>query len=144
MERASVKRVPVLRGSKLVGIITRANLMRALASAARTIPPLALDDVAIRAAVLSARKTLSKGTAGVSVFVREGSVELFGNILDERLRKALRVLVRMCVGLGASTTTSYFSNPIREGSSRRPRTRCNGIHGRQSSRHRKPYPRRKD
>jgi len=36
MERASVKRVPVLRGGKLVGIITRANLMRALASAART------------------------------------------------------------------------------------------------------------
>ncbi len=53
MECASVKRVPVLRGSKLVGIITRANLMRPLARAARTIRPMAVDDAAIRAAVLS-------------------------------------------------------------------------------------------
>ena len=102
MERASVKRVPVLRGGKLVGIITRANLMRALATAARTIPPLAVDDVAIRARVLSElEKTLSKGTAGVSVLVREGSVELFGTILDERLRKALRVLVENGPGVKA-------------------------------------------
>ena len=141
MERANVKRVPVLRGSKLVGIITRANLMRALASAARTIPPLAVDDVAIRARVLSElERTLSRGTAGVSVFVRDGSVELFGNILDERLRKSLRVLVENVPGVRASTTTSYFSNPIREGSSRRPRTRWDRNPRQTASRHRKPYP----
>jgi CBS domain-containing protein len=79
MERAKVKRVPILRGGKLVGIITRANLTRALASAARTIPPLTADDSDIRAMVLSELgKNLSKGTAGVSILVREGSVELFG------------------------------------------------------------------
>jgi len=33
--------------------------------------------------------------------VREGSVELFGNILDERLRKALRVLVENVPGVRA-------------------------------------------
>ena len=33
MERNHIKRVPVLRGKKLVGIVTRANLLRALVSA---------------------------------------------------------------------------------------------------------------
>ena len=102
IERADVKRVPVLRGGKLVGIITRANLMQALASAARTIPPLAVDDAAIRARVLSEiERKLPTGTGGVSVLVREGSVELFGKILEERLRKALRLLVENMPGVKA-------------------------------------------
>ena len=36
MERNRIKRVPVLRGNQLVGMVTRANLLRALASMGRT------------------------------------------------------------------------------------------------------------
>lgn len=101
MERAGVKRVPVLRGDKLVGIITRANLLHALASAARTIPPMAKDDAAIRDRILSEFDKLSRGTAGVSVLVRDGSVELSGTILDDRQREALKVLVENVPGVKA-------------------------------------------
>ena len=101
MERAGVKRVPVLRGGELVGIITRANLLHALASAARTIPPTAKDDAAIRDRILAEFDKLSWGTAGVSVLVRDGSVELSGTILDERQREALKVLVENVPGVKA-------------------------------------------
>ena len=101
MERAGVKRVPVLRGDKLVGIITRANLLHALASAARTMPPTAKGDAAIRDRILAEFEKLSWGTVGVSVLVRDGSVELSGTILDDRQREALKVLVENVPGVKA-------------------------------------------
>src|SRR6218665_1758093 len=48
MERNRIKRVPVLRGKKLVGIVTRANLLRALASVIHSVPPSKPDDAGIR------------------------------------------------------------------------------------------------
>ena len=39
MERRRIKRVPILRGKKLVGIVSRANLLRALANVAREVLP---------------------------------------------------------------------------------------------------------
>ena len=38
MEKYRIKRVPVLRGNKVVGIVTRANLMHAMVSLARGEP----------------------------------------------------------------------------------------------------------
>jgi len=99
MERAGVKRVPVMRDDKLVGIITRANLLRALANVARTIPPTNRDDAAIRDRILAEFEKLSWGTAGVSVLARYGSVELSGTILDDRQREALKVLVENVPGV---------------------------------------------
>jgi CBS domain-containing protein len=36
MERQNIKRVPVIRGETLVGIVTRSDLLRAVASLARS------------------------------------------------------------------------------------------------------------
>ena len=38
MERHRIKRVPVLRGQNVIGIVTRSNLMHAMVSLARTSP----------------------------------------------------------------------------------------------------------
>ncbi len=99
MERAGVKRVPVLRGDKLVGIITRANLLHVLASVARIIPEVAKGDAAIRDRIIAELKTLPWGSAGVSVLVRDGSVDLSGTILDDRQREALKVLAENVPGV---------------------------------------------
>jgi predicted transcriptional regulator len=44
MEKNNIKRVPVLRQDKLVGIVTRANLLQAVASMAREVPDPTADD----------------------------------------------------------------------------------------------------
>jgi CBS domain-containing protein len=44
LERNRIKRVPILDGGKLVGIVTRANILQALASAAKKLPSLATPD----------------------------------------------------------------------------------------------------
>src|ERR1700726_452887 len=46
MERRRIKRLPVMRGTKVVGIVSRANLLHALASVAREALPAAKDDQA--------------------------------------------------------------------------------------------------
>jgi len=91
MERHRIKRVPVVREGKLVGIVTRANIMHALVSLAthaKTAP--AGDDTAIRAQILLEfnRQSWSPMT---NVTVRDGVVELWGTITDERERAALIV-----------------------------------------------------
>src|SRR5262245_36660721 len=48
MERHRVKRVPVVAKGKIVGIVTRANLLRALAGIADEIAPASADDTTIR------------------------------------------------------------------------------------------------
>jgi CBS domain-containing protein len=99
MERKHIKRVPVLREGKLVGIITRANLLQALASVARNIPAVAQDDSAIRDRILAEMDKLPWRPAGVSVLVRNGNVDLSGTILDEREREGIRVLVENVSGV---------------------------------------------
>src|SRR6202171_6829430 len=44
METNGVKRLPVMRGDKLVGIVSRANLLQAVASLSREIPHPPADD----------------------------------------------------------------------------------------------------
>jgi CBS domain-containing protein len=88
MEQNNVKRLPVMRGDKLVGIATRSNLLQAVASLARDIPDPTADDDHIRDRIIN---TLAKNDWcpwGLSVVVRGGIVHLSGVIIEERSRAA--------------------------------------------------------
>ena len=83
-----------MRGHKVVGIITRANLMRALASIHRATPKTSRNDAVIRNRILSAlRKQTWSAEIRVDVLVRNGVVDLWGTA-DARQRNALKALVR--------------------------------------------------
>src|SRR5262249_49329105 len=53
MERHGIKRVPVLRGHELAGIVTRQNLVRALLHAPRGVTQPSISDVAVRDQLLA-------------------------------------------------------------------------------------------
>ena len=53
MEKYRVKRLPVLDGGQLVGIVTRANLMHALATLAHVATPAAKEDDYIRQSIIA-------------------------------------------------------------------------------------------
>lgn len=95
MEKRRIKRLPVVSGEHLVGIITRADLLRALSAAfaARPAPtPDECTDKAILARLLAELKT--QGFASprtLDVAVEKGAVTLRGEIFDERQRQALVV-----------------------------------------------------
>lgn len=102
MEHYRIKRVPVLRGSEVVGIVTRSNLMHAMVSLARKEPPTAADDAAIREQLLAEMKREQWAPAAMTnVIVRDGVVELWGVIIDERQRDALKVAAENIPGVKA-------------------------------------------
>src|SRR5262245_50502655 len=53
MEKRQIKRVPVVRGRQLLGIVSRANLLHALAGVVREVGPTVQSDEAIRALLLA-------------------------------------------------------------------------------------------
>lgn len=91
MERHGIKRIPVVREGKVVGIISRANLLRGLARLADDAPEFIASDNVIRDQILSELGNQAWGQVPVDISVRNGVVRLRGALLDERLRDALRV-----------------------------------------------------
>jgi CBS domain-containing protein len=100
MERRRIKRLPVVRGNNVVGIISRANLMHALASLGRVAPAPASSDKAIRDQILAELdKQPWAPVALIDVVVRDGVVELWGTITEEKQGEALRVCAENVPGV---------------------------------------------
>ncbi len=99
MEAHHVKRLPVTRDGRLVGIVTRANLLRAVANVAREITgPTSADDD-IRARLVTTLMDADWRPAGLQVTVRDGVVHLHGLIIDERTRQAVIVAAENTPGV---------------------------------------------
>jgi predicted transcriptional regulator len=102
MEKRQIKRVPVVRLGQLVGIVSRANLLHALASLSREAKPVAQSDTAIRERLLAELGKQSWAPAPIlDIVVRSGVVELWGTITDERERQALIVAAENVPGVKA-------------------------------------------
>jgi CBS domain-containing protein len=102
MESRHVRRVPVAEGKRLVGIVSRSDLVRALGALLERPAGPEKDDNAIRASILAemARHRWAPGQ-NVEVAVRGGVVEFTGMIFDERMRGALRVIAEGVPGVKA-------------------------------------------
>ncbi|SMP59619.1 CBS domain-containing protein [Noviherbaspirillum suwonense] len=102
MERHHVKRLPVLQDGRLVGIISRANLLRALALAASGLPAASKSDDEIRERLVQELASTEWAPRSLlDIAVRDGEVHLYGTILDEREREALCVAARNMPGVKA-------------------------------------------
>jgi CBS domain-containing protein len=100
MERHRVKRVPVVRDGKVVGIVTRANLMRALVGFALAADQVTPGDAAIRERLLAELKKQSWAPVGlIDVVVKDGVVKLSGALTDERERQAIRIAAENIAGV---------------------------------------------
>ena len=100
MERRRVKRVPVVAEGKIVGIVTRANLLHALAGIADEIAPSSADDTAIRDQIFAEMKRQTWAPiAMIDVTVRKGVVQLSGALTNKRQRQALRILAENIPGV---------------------------------------------
>jgi CBS domain-containing protein len=100
MEKRQIKRLPVVRGEAVVGIVSRANLVHALAGMAREVKPVAAGDQGIRDRLLAElAKQPWAPVALIDVIVKDGIVELWGTITDERERQAIIVAAENVPGV---------------------------------------------
>ncbi len=112
MERHRIKRVPVVQQGKVVGVCSRADLLRALAVTARRAPAAPRDDRAIRNALLDALEKESwTPLATLNVTVADGVVDLWGTISDEQERRAITVIAENTPGVKRVTDHLVFIEP---------------------------------
>jgi CBS domain-containing protein len=99
METNGVKRLPVMKDGKLAGIVSRANLLQAVAGLAREIPDPTADDDHIRRRIIAAIEKNDWSPFGLNVIVRDGIVHLSGVITDEGSRQAAMVATENIAGV---------------------------------------------
>ena len=86
LQRHGIKRVPVVREGRIVGIVSRADLLRELARLAEEMPSANAEDRELRRRVVDRlSQEPRQGWASVNVSVRHGSVELRGATTDPDL-----------------------------------------------------------
>jgi CBS domain-containing protein len=91
MEQHGIRRVLVAEQGRLLGMVTRADLLRALVAGRQ--PEGEVPDERIRRAILAAMRRESwADTLHVTVDVREGKVEFYGFSRSASVQRALRVL----------------------------------------------------
>ena len=102
MEKHRVKRLPVVRGDAVIGIVSRANLLHAFIVGSAKAATAPVSDAAIRDALVA---TLDKEPwapqGAVKVVVENGIVDFDGVIRDERQRVALRIAAENIPGVKA-------------------------------------------
>lgn len=98
LEKNHIKRVTVLRDGKLVGIVSRANLLRGLVSAgAKTTATESDRDV--RAAIESAASKAGLNVEHVSVVVADGVATVWGMVESDAERTAIGVAAERVPGV---------------------------------------------
>jgi CBS-domain-containing membrane protein len=93
LEKHGIKRVPAIDNGRLVGIVSPANLVQALATRGLAFVDVAEADKALRKViVLNLRKLPWTGaTAMVDVIVDRGVINLWGVVRNEEEKNAIRV-----------------------------------------------------
>jgi len=113
MERRRIKRVPVLDGDVPVGIVSRADLLRALARSLEVQPVAVAGDDEIRERILAELAKVSwVPRDGLTITVTDGVVGLDGVILDEKEREALRVAAENAPGVRAVEDRLAWVEPV--------------------------------
>ncbi|MEM5438788.1 CBS domain-containing protein [Paraburkholderia diazotrophica] len=99
MERRHLKRVPVLKDGKLVGIVSRSNMIRALASVVPAADAISLDDASLRDAIVRAMRGQRWRLPKQGVLVKDGVAHLWGVIESEEEKRAIHIAAECVPGV---------------------------------------------
>jgi CBS domain-containing protein len=111
METRRIKRLPVMRDRKLVGIVSRANLLHALAGAAGNVPSVSPTDATIRDQLL-AELAKQPWSPQFTATVRDGIVDLWGVVLAAHQREAAIVAAKNIAGVKAVRSHLPWVDPV--------------------------------
>jgi CBS-domain-containing membrane protein len=100
MEKNRIKRVPVTKDGRVIGVVSRSDLLRALIGRVRDIAPAATDDRTLRSLILDSLEAQSWApTTTLNVTVSKGVADVWGTITNEEERHAIRVVVENTPGV---------------------------------------------
>ena len=101
LEKNAIKRLPILENGQLVGVVSRANLLQAVASS-RQLLEVTPSDTAIRDRILASLRAEPWAHTGLlNVTVSDGVVDLWGVVESKTERKAIKVAAETAPGVRA-------------------------------------------
>jgi len=101
LEKYGIKRLPIVRDGQLVGIVSRANLVQAIATSGSKLD-VPLSDATIREKLLThLNKQSWAHTTLLNATVNGGVVDLWGFVESDTERKAIRVAAEATAGVRA-------------------------------------------
>jgi CBS-domain-containing membrane protein len=113
MEKHRIRRVPVVQGDRITGILSPGDLVAALGRKLAELPLPGASDQEIRARITAQlHGILALETSPVSLQVRSGVVALSGVIHDSRARGAIRVAAENVAGVVAVEDHMVFVEPL--------------------------------
>ena len=98
LERYRIKRVPVVRDGRVVGIVSRANLLHGLAAGPADAAP-SLEDHEIRDALRKAIQEFRLPDAFINIVVSAGHVQLWGAVRAQSEKRMLRIAAENLPGV---------------------------------------------
>jgi CBS-domain-containing membrane protein len=102
LEKHRIKRVPIVDKGKIVGIVSRANLLQGLASLRDKAPSTRPDDTVIRETLMEKLQNERWAKpALISVTVQDGTVDLWGIVDSQTEKRAVNVLAEVTPGVRA-------------------------------------------
>ena len=99
LERHRIKRVPIVRRGKVVGIVSRANLLHGLVAQKPTVGKGIVKNRDIRAQILAGVDEAGLDRTFLNVVVADGSVELWGIVETETQKRALAIAAKNAKGV---------------------------------------------
>jgi CBS-domain-containing membrane protein len=101
LDKHQIKRVPVVDDQgKLIGIVSRANLVQALVKMNKAASEAAVEDSVLQSNILAQLRSKPWADASnLNVIVNNGKVELWGVVDSEAERNAIRVAVEVTPGV---------------------------------------------
>jgi CBS domain-containing protein len=116
LERHGIKRVPVVHDGRLIGIISRGDLVRALSQVQISEAETKIDNAALHKTLRDRiRSQLWLNDAYINVAVNDGVVELWGLVVSDDQHRALRALVEETDGVRRVDDKLSVAGPLRGG-----------------------------
>lgn len=99
MQKHHIKRVPVVRDGKVVGIVSRANLLQGLLAREPQTSGTPAADETLRLQVVAALAAHDWGNGVSNVVVENGIVHVWGSVASPSVREAVRVAAETVPGV---------------------------------------------
>lgn len=100
MERHGIKRVPIVKDGLVIGIVSRANLLQAVASAG-DVADTEESDRALRQRIVDSIQDKPWASRPFNVIVNDRHVDLWGFVFSEDEKAAIRVAAEATSGIGS-------------------------------------------
>jgi CBS-domain-containing membrane protein len=113
MTHRHVRRLPVVANGRLVGIVSRADLVRALGQSLRHRATVNRDDAAIKADLVNEiRQQPWCDACSVAIVVHDGHVDISGVVFQESVEAALRVAAERTDGARSVAVRTEFVSQV--------------------------------